>query len=71
MSFKSRDLMANLLPARPFACGDATKQPDGGQCVDPTKPPQVRSEIAQRELGFEALRAQLRAALSLEQAARS
>ena len=71
MSFKSRDLMANVLSAaRPFACSDATKT-QGDQCVDPTKPPQRQPETAQTELSFAALRDQLRAALSLEQAARS
>ena len=60
MSFKSRDLMAGVLPAdKLFACGDVTKA-QGGQCVDPTKPPQ----IVESELSFAELRDQLRAALA-------
>jgi len=60
MSFKSRDLMASVLPAdKLFACGDVTKA-QGDQCADPTKPPQ----IAESGLSFAVLRDQLHAALS-------
>jgi hypothetical protein len=72
MSFKSRDLMSNVLPAEGFfACGDVTKAQE--PCADPSKvqDPPPPTEIAERELSFAMLRDQLRETLSLEQAARS
>ena len=64
MSFKVRDLMATILPAEPFACSDATKNQGAGGCVDPTKPPQGRTEPEQTAMDLEALRQQLHEALS-------
>ena len=64
MSFKVRDLMATILPAEPFACSEATKGQDAGQCVDPTKPPQGRMEAEQAAMDLAALRQQLRETLS-------
>ncbi len=62
MSFKVRDLMANVLPAEPFACSEATKGAD--QCVDPTKAQQGRTEPEEVAMDLAALRRQLRETLS-------
>ena len=64
MSFKVRDLMATILPAEPFACSEATKGQDAGQCVDPTKAQQGRTEPEEVAMDLAALRQQLRESLS-------
>jgi len=64
MSFKVRDLMATVLPAEPFACSEATKVQEGGQCVDPTKPPQGRMDAEQMATDLAELRQQLRESLT-------
>jgi hypothetical protein len=71
MSFNSRDLMAHVPTVQGrFACVDVTKSQEDQQCVDPTKkPPAHYPESVESELSFAALREQLRAALSPEQAA--
>jgi hypothetical protein len=71
MSFKSRDLMSDVLPAEGFyACGDITKAQ--APCADPSRvpepPPEPPPEITEVSLAL--LRNQLREALSMEQAAR-
>jgi hypothetical protein len=67
MSFKSRDLMSNVLPAEGFfACADMTKAQE--PCPDPSKAPEPPppSEITERDLSLALLRDQLRETLAEE-----
>jgi hypothetical protein len=70
MSFKSRDLMTDVLPpGKPFAhpgfalCGEATRdEEDAGDCGEATRQPEKLTTAPSTDLA--ALRGQLRQALS-------
>ena len=71
MSFKSKELMTDILPpGRPFAdadlrlCNDSTRVGEDDKCTDSTRPPKQHSMIAQRELNLARLRGDLRQALA-------
>ncbi len=71
MSFKSRDLMTNvLLAGKPFAhpglnlCNDNTRNQEEAPCADASDSPKKRTPAAQREMDLAMLRRELRQTLT-------
>ena len=71
MSFESRDLMSDVLPARNppaipglLMCVDSTRNEQDAPCADATQPPKKRTPAAQTEMDLALLRRELRQALS-------
>ena len=78
MSFKSRELIIDVVPARNspaipglLLCVDATRnEQDDAPCVEASQPPKRRTPAAQAEMDLAVLRRQLSEALSQPTAGR-